>query len=158
MAQIKKKNGIHEAVVDGDYVRVLELIDNGVNPDDKDDNGDTPLHVASLLNKELCARVLVAAGANPKSSNSMGIHPAVIAQEAGNERIAIFLNSQKVNIRESEKDILEKLKSINSAVVMFKGVLKSFFPKSSDMPKGLFKKILSGVEDTEKILADFKNW
>ncbi|MEK4523489.1 M48 family metalloprotease [Psychrobacillus sp. FSL W7-1457] len=57
------------AVVDGDYTKVRELIASGVNLEEKDTEGATALHQAVYLNDIMMAEILLEAGADPNTKD-----------------------------------------------------------------------------------------
>jgi len=97
---------IFELVQKGD----VDLLDRAVGVDPtavkkKDDNGNTPLHIASLIGNAEVARILVVAGADINVKNKIGVAPIHLASESSPELVKFLLNNQAdINLKDDEGD------------------------------------------------------
>jgi ankyrin repeat protein len=72
-----------EAAEKGQISRMQEIIKDGANPNDKDEEGQTALHKATAKAQKSVIITLLALGADPCERDSKGITPVMIASEAG---------------------------------------------------------------------------
>ena len=64
-----------------DYTAVIKaLLKAGANPNIKDNDGNTPLHVAAVSGQTEAITALLKAGANPHIKNNAGHRPIDIAR------------------------------------------------------------------------------
>lgn len=74
---------VHEALVraamQGDENKVMDLINQGANPNHADQLGSTPLHWAAQGGHDRIIPLLLAAGANPKTKNVKKQTPEQVA-------------------------------------------------------------------------------
>ena len=82
---------LFEAVRRGDASRVEGLLEKGVNPDCKDENGLTPLHIAAKLGRVEVIKVLFVRGADPNSRDRNSATPLHLAAESGQEEAVRLL-------------------------------------------------------------------
>jgi ankyrin repeat protein len=75
---------LHFAADTGDLPSVKELLDNGSNPNQFDEIGNTPLHYASKGGHHDVMRALIAAGANVNAHHEETISDTALAGIAGN--------------------------------------------------------------------------
>ncbi|TMW63387.1 hypothetical protein Poli38472_002328 [Pythium oligandrum] len=57
------------------------LVENGADPNAFDNNGDTPLHFAVMLNRYDLVETLMKKGADPTVKNNKGLDPVEVAEE-----------------------------------------------------------------------------
>lgn len=69
---------IHDALIDGDIARALELIDSA-DIDARDSKGRTPLHYAALLGRKNALEALIEAGADVNAVDRRGETPLHLA-------------------------------------------------------------------------------
>jgi ankyrin repeat protein len=69
---ITEMASISDCCVRNDYEELNRQIDNGINFSEKDDDGCTPLHVATYYNSLECMEILIRAGANIDEKNNIG--------------------------------------------------------------------------------------
>ena len=62
-AQAAQYSGLHAAAWQGDAARIAQLLSSGANPNPRDGNGRTPLHVATFAKRRDAIRALVLGGA-----------------------------------------------------------------------------------------------
>ena len=88
---------IHTAATLGRYYKVRSLLKQGVSPNERDKNGDTPLHrtLAGLGMKKATARLLVDAGADVNARNNDGNTPLHFARK---KAMAVYLLEHKANV------------------------------------------------------------
>lgn len=81
----------------GQVSLVLELLQKGANPNDKDDAGDTALHKAAAKGQRSAAAVLLVKGADAAERDAKGRTPAMRAAEAGHpDVLGLLLDPLKV--------------------------------------------------------------
>lgn len=86
---------LHDAVKQNDLGLVKRLLYIGINKEEQDNYGDTPLILASTLGFERIARVLIFSGANIQSVNKYGntaLHQAVFHEHLA--VINVLLNAR----------------------------------------------------------------
>jgi len=66
------------ATLQGDPAIVAAVLDAGGDVDERDGNGNTPLHAAAYFGREAAGRLLVERGADPRAVNVVGRRPAAI--------------------------------------------------------------------------------
>ena len=66
---------LHYAASEGNEPEVLRLLNEGANPNARDDNGCSPLHFAAQSSRRLVAMQLIAAGAEVDALDSNGNSP-----------------------------------------------------------------------------------
>lgn len=71
------------ACISNDRERVINLIQKGVNVNSRDQNGDTPLHLAVYYNNVEVVKILIRYGANPRIKNRQGFSSIDIARDKG---------------------------------------------------------------------------
>jgi ankyrin repeat protein len=88
---------LHLAAEKGQISRLLELLGQGANVNDKDDTGETALHRAAAAGQKSAVVVLLARGADPAEPDAQGRTALMRAAEAGNAEVAqLLLDPQKV--------------------------------------------------------------
>lgn len=81
----------------GQVSLVLELLQKGGNPNDKDDAGDTALHKAAAKGQRSAVAVLLVKGADAAERDAKGRTPAMRAAENGHaDVLGLLLDPQKV--------------------------------------------------------------
>lgn len=82
-----------EAIIHNDIAKVKELLEQGIDPNKADDWANvTPLHYAALLNEVEMVALLVAAGANTDSRDSLDEEtPIDVARAHGHDKIVELL-------------------------------------------------------------------
>jgi ankyrin repeat protein len=89
-----KNFSLHQAIENSNRNQIVKLIDNGANVDEMNDEGLSPLHMATLKENKGIVALLIVAGANvdiksPVTENT----PLHIASSLGNDSLLdIFLN------------------------------------------------------------------
>ena len=69
---------VHQIVLDEDYYQLKEYLETGINPNTKNDDGNTPLHICFYnLNKDTYEfiELLITYGADPLTKNKYGYIP-----------------------------------------------------------------------------------
>ena len=79
------------AAKDNDARTMAQALASGVPPDAANSFGQTSLHVAALWGNELCAKVLLKAGANVNIANSTGATPLHFAAQKGHINMSLLL-------------------------------------------------------------------
>lgn len=72
------------------------LCSSGADVNAGDADGDTPLHVAAIMNNVACVRVLMSLGADPGITNRNGQRPRDLAMERGHVEIAELLDAGRI--------------------------------------------------------------
>ncbi|CAM8931285.1 unnamed protein product [Rhodiola kirilowii] len=79
------------ATIRGDDLLLQQLLKRGLDPNDSDNNGRTPLHIAAANGNENCALLLLDYGADPNSKDSEGSVPLWEAMLNGHESMVKLL-------------------------------------------------------------------
>ena len=77
--ELRRYTGLHRAASHGDAVEIARLLAQRSDPNAKDGNGRTPLHVAVFGSHEAAARALVRGGANPNALDAQRYDVVTIA-------------------------------------------------------------------------------
>lgn len=77
----------------GDQDLIKLIMDKGADPGLAVDNGMTPLHFVAQRNDAETAERLIRAGADPAPVNDAGLTPVAVANNFGNEEVAIAIQS-----------------------------------------------------------------
>jgi len=80
-----------EATFEGNVEEVEELLNKGVDPNVKDEDGNTPLHLAIMSDHLQIAKLLIEKGADVNAKNKREKTPLHIAVERSNEKAAVLL-------------------------------------------------------------------
>ena len=80
-----------EAARNGDLIKVQKALENGANPNVKDKDGHTPLHLAAFTGHADVARLLLEHGADPNFKNNIGHTPLHIAAFTGHADVVRVL-------------------------------------------------------------------
>ena len=75
MSDPLKRTELHYAAVEGNHERVEELLGSGVDPNEPDSQGFTPLHFAAQAYEPAIVARLLASGAVVDAVNGVGEHP-----------------------------------------------------------------------------------
>uniref|UniRef100_A0A2R8NEF4 Ankyrin repeat domain-containing protein 13C n=1 Tax=Callithrix jacchus TaxID=9483 RepID=A0A2R8NEF4_CALJA len=121
---------VHECVFKGDVRRLSSLIRTH-NIGQKDNHGNTPLHLAVMLGNKECAHLLLAHNAPVKVKNAQGWSPLAEAISYGDRQmITALLRKLKQQSRESVEEkrprLLKALKEVSSYFLPF--VFKNTVP------------------------------
>lgn len=81
------KEAFYFAIIKGDISQVESLLQNGIDPNIRDEYGDTPLHVASRWGHVEIVKLLLNYGADPYSENVYGNTPLHIAAFEGKAKV-----------------------------------------------------------------------
>ena len=95
-------NLLIEAVVKGDQPKVVQLIEDGANPNASDYQGNSVLLIASEWGRATIAQVLIENGANKNVKNRQGESPMDIAEAMEYKRLMKVLqtaNASKKKVR-----------------------------------------------------------
>ena len=92
-----------KAAREGDLARLKSLLDSGVDPNRRDDNGSTALVEAAAGGHAAATRALVAAGANPNLPSSGGRTPLLEAALGGRVEIARLLIAAGADVNLAER-------------------------------------------------------
>lgn len=84
---------IHEAVSNGHFKVLYQLLDLGCNPNSRTNSGSTPLHLAASSGHIDCARVLLAKNANIMITDAFGKTPIQIAKSNSKLGVVKLLRS-----------------------------------------------------------------
>ncbi len=79
---------IHAAVARRDNATLKWLLDNGADPNRRQQAGHVPLHEAAAHGDAEAVEMLLQAGADPRARNDAGKTPADFAREAGHSDVA----------------------------------------------------------------------
>ena len=83
--------GLHEAAYWGHAEAVLDLLESGANPDQRDERGELALHKAVRRGHLDAVRVLVEHGAGVNETDESGLTALHWAALTGQEEVAAFL-------------------------------------------------------------------
>ncbi|KAK9682305.1 hypothetical protein RND81_10G064300 [Saponaria officinalis] len=102
------------AVASGDTEFLKRLLSNGINPNSKDYDHRTPLHVAASQGLYLLAKMLVDAGANVFLKDRWGDTPLDEARMCGNKNLIKLLEDAKnAQLSESPLDTLDIIDKVH---------------------------------------------
>ena len=93
-AEIAGYQGLHQAAQRGDAGEITKLIAGGANPDPRDGNSRTPLHLAAFARQHDAMRALAAGNADPRALDSQRydcITIAAVADDLATMKIAIAI-------------------------------------------------------------------
>ena len=94
--ELKKLNEqLLHAALNGSLEEVKEALDKGADINTKDNDGDTPLTIASLLGHTDIAKQLIDKGANIETKNNEGNTPLALASYWGHTDIAKHLTKKE---------------------------------------------------------------
>ena len=86
-----QNNPLIEAVKKGDITKVQRLLNEGVDPNNRDWFGWTPLHHAAWYGDDKIVKLLLNSGANKDIMSLDNVTPLIIANEADHEQIVNLL-------------------------------------------------------------------
>ncbi|XP_055966994.1 ankyrin repeat domain-containing protein 13C [Sorex fumeus] len=123
---------VHECVFKGDVRRLSSLIRTH-NIGQKDNHGNTPLHLAVMLGNKECAHLLLAHNAPVKVKNAQGWSPLAEAISYGDRQmITALLRKLKQQSRESVKEkrprLLKALKELGDFYLELHWDFQSWVP------------------------------
>eukprot|EP00040_Diaphanoeca_grandis_P005922 m.35124 g.35124 ORF g.35124 m.35124 type:complete len:357 (+) comp17087_c0_seq1:238-1308(+) len=92
---------LHVACCNG-YVDVVQLLldQDTINPNVKDENGNTPLHTAVFFCQYECTMYLVAKGADMKATNHLRQKPIVMSEDATMIRLLTALEKKTDQVKQ----------------------------------------------------------
>ncbi len=120
----RQYTALHDAVMTESKEGIAVLLELKANPNLPDKEGNAPLHLAVLLDKDLVT-LLIDGGSNPNLINHLGKTPLNLAIEAGNGEMILYLISKGAKIAEDAQSITPlmlaaKLRNRNSLEVLIK--------------------------------------
>jgi len=86
-----------DAAFKGDIDTVKQLLDNKVNPNSKDSDGETALHYAALKGRTEVVEILLKKGANPNIKDKDGGTPLMSAAWGGHAEVVKLLLAKGAN-------------------------------------------------------------
>ncbi|KAF8042779.1 hypothetical protein BT93_A1185 [Corymbia citriodora subsp. variegata] len=90
------------ATLRGDDLMLSQLLRRGLDPNESDNSGRTPLHVAASKGSESCALLLLEYGADPNSRDSEGNVPLWEAIKGGYEPVVKLLAENGANLESGD--------------------------------------------------------
>jgi Protein kinase domain/Ankyrin repeats (3 copies) len=103
-------NTLHRATLAGDVSLMAELIKSGVDVTARTKTGQTPLHIAVMMELEEAARLLLRAGADPNAKDNFGKSP--ISEVSDEFLIQLGLDNAVVDNSELRVQDLQKQEMI----------------------------------------------
>jgi len=105
----KKTSMLHKAISIRDDATICSvLLSFGSNPNERDGNGNTPLHICAKYGRYRCAALLLLFGAKNDIKNERGLNPASVAKEARQYYVMSILDqsSKPEGVKDGDKDNL----------------------------------------------------
>lgn len=132
MSDFRNKHELHESVFKGDVRKVAALLRTH-DVSQKDNRGNTPLHIAVMKGHKECVQLLLAHGAPVKIKNSQGWSPLAEAISYGDRQtIASLLRKMKQQSREAMElrrpDLILALSQIGDFYMELKWDFQSWVP------------------------------
>lgn len=132
MSDFRNKYELHESVFKGDVRKVAALLRTH-DVSQKDNHGNTPLHIAVMKGHKECVQLLLAHGAPVKIKNSQGWSPLAEAISYGDRQtIASLLRKMKQQSREAMElrrpDLILALSQIGDFYMELKWDFQSWVP------------------------------
>ncbi|KDO16475.1 hypothetical protein SPRG_18001, partial [Saprolegnia parasitica CBS 223.65] len=93
-----------DAVYDGDLVTLQSLLVHGASPDPRNDDDQTPLHVASAYGRLECVSLLCEYMADMEARDAHGHTPLFLASRRGHLSIVKFLLESAADVRTANDD------------------------------------------------------
>jgi ankyrin repeat protein len=94
---------LFRAAVRGDRAAVESALLAGANPDDQDDDGDTPLVLAAAAGRSAIAELLLDAGADVNLAGRDGMTPLIMASLSGHHAVVelVIARGPRVDVRDA---------------------------------------------------------
>ena len=119
-----KTISLHDACYDNNFQLVKELIENGININEKDENMNTPLHIVSNNNNFKLVKLLIDNGADINDENQYDQTPLFIACNNKCKKIIKYLIEHSLNVQ--DKDEFFKIYSELLWDNGYKDIIKSY--------------------------------
>ena len=100
---VDRLNLLKDVIRRGNHADVEYFLDEGADIEVMDSDG-TPLHVAIIVNDQVCCKLLMDRKANIEACDTYGRTPLLLAYELNNEKMCKLLLSHEANVNVCTKD------------------------------------------------------
>ncbi|XP_071689648.1 potassium channel AKT1-like [Rutidosis leptorrhynchoides] len=112
------------ATLRGDDLLLQKLLKKGLDPNESDNNGRTPLHIAASKGSENCVLLLLDYGADPNCSDSEGNVPLWEAMIGNHERVVRILADNGANLSSGDAGLFSCIAAEKNDLNLIKKIIR----------------------------------